>query len=199
MEVNAKVLPECKKGKEEQSAATLRTSLKDHNNNFLQKKVDLSFSHGLKTMQDQLMEEPLEDSLQGSEHVVRLQIISTAFCPNIKGPGEVIVAVTTNIESQEFRRCYGQEKGLPPEHLRAGSTDDVEVIFAYFHERLGPLFDEKALHDALKSDPELPFFHYTGVNERSTQSKDFVAIKELYKTLKDHKNSFMQDLVQSSY
>ena len=88
---------------------------------------------------------------------------------------EIIVAVTTNIESQEFRRCYGEEKGLPPEHPRAGSTDDVEGIFAFFHELLGPLFDEKAFHDALpkvmleytkKCDPELPFFHYTGVNER---------------------------------
>ena len=26
-----------------------------------------------------------------------------------------------------------------------------------------------------------------------------MAMRELYKTLKDHKNSFMQDLVQSSY
>ena len=88
---------------------------------------------------------------------------------------EVIVAITTNIESQEFRRRYGEEKELPPEHPRAGSTDDVEGIFAFFHELLGPIFDEKAFHDALpkvmleytkKCDPELPFFHYTGVNER---------------------------------
>ena len=66
MEVNAKVLPECKKGKEEKSAAPLCTTLKDHNNNFLQEKVDLSFSYGLKALQDQLMEELLEDSLRGS-------------------------------------------------------------------------------------------------------------------------------------
>ena len=88
---------------------------------------------------------------------------------------EVIVAITTNIESQEFRRRYGEQKGLPPEHPRAGSTDDVEGIFAFFHELLGPIFDEKAFHDALpkvmleytkKCDPDLPFFHYSGVNER---------------------------------
>ena len=87
MEVNAKVLPECKKGKEEQSAAPLCTILKDHNNNFLQEKVDLSFSHGLKTLQDQLMEEPLEDSLRGSERVVRLEIISNAFCRVLRDKG----------------------------------------------------------------------------------------------------------------
>ena len=72
MEVNAKVLPECKKGKEEKLAAPLCITLKDHNNNFLQEKIDLSFSHGLKTLQYQLMEEPLEDLLRGSERVVRL-------------------------------------------------------------------------------------------------------------------------------
>ncbi|XP_028407520.1 uncharacterized protein LOC114530130 [Dendronephthya gigantea] len=45
---------------------------------------------------------------------------------------EVVVALTTNIESQEFERRYGIEKGLPPEHPRAGSTDDVEGIFAFY-------------------------------------------------------------------
>jgi hypothetical protein len=88
---------------------------------------------------------------------------------------EVIVALTTNIESQEFRRRYGQHKGLPPEHPRAGSTDDVEAIFAFLHELLGKTFDEKAFHEAFpkvmleftkKCDPNLPFYHYTGVNER---------------------------------
>lgn len=87
MEVNAKVLPECKKGKEEKSAAPLCTTLKDHNNNFLQEKVDLSFSYGLKTLQDQLMEEPLEDSLRGSERVVRLEVISNAFCSVLRDKG----------------------------------------------------------------------------------------------------------------
>ena len=87
MEVSAKILPECKKGKEEKSAAPLCTTLKDHNNNFLQEKVDLSFSYGLKTLQDQLMEEPLEDSLRGSERVVRLEVISNAFCSVLRDKG----------------------------------------------------------------------------------------------------------------
>ena len=79
---------------------------------------------------------------------------------------EIIVEIITNIESKELRRSYGEEKGLPPEHPRAGSTDNVEGMFALFHELLGPIFDEKAFHDALlkvmleytkKCDPELPF------------------------------------------
>ena len=49
---------------------------------------------------------------------------------------EVVVALTPNIESQEFRRRYGKEKGLPPEHPRGGSTDDMEGIFAFLHELL---------------------------------------------------------------
>ena len=85
------------------------------------------------------------------------------------------MAVTTNIESQEFRRRYGEEKQLPPEHPRAGSTDDVEGIFAFLHELLGLIFDEKAFHHAFPKvvleytrncDPDLPFYRYTGVNER---------------------------------
>ena len=32
---------------------------------------------------------------------------------------EVIVVLTTNLESQEFRCHYGEERGLPPEHPRA--------------------------------------------------------------------------------
>ncbi|CAB4001791.1 Hypothetical predicted protein [Paramuricea clavata] len=61
---------------------------------------------------------------------------------------EVVVALTTNIESQEFRRRYGLEKGLLPEHPRAGSTDDLEGIFSFLHGLLGPIFDEKDFHDA---------------------------------------------------
>ena len=97
---------------------------------------------------------------------------------------EVVVALTTNIESQvslytctcvtnmlctvphlygvllllqEFRRRYGIEKGLSPEHPRVGSTDDVEGIFAFLHGMLGPIFDEKDFHDAFqKSSASTP-------------------------------------------
>ncbi|XP_078383761.1 uncharacterized protein LOC144666234 isoform X2 [Oculina patagonica] len=74
------------------------------------KKVDLSFSHGLKTLQDQLMEEPLEDSLRGSERVVRLQIISTAFCPVLRDKG-VPALVRAGLKVDVF----GIENSHPPE------------------------------------------------------------------------------------
>ena len=42
------------------------------------------------------------------------------------------MAVTTNIESIEFRRRQNVELGFE-EHLRAGTTDDMEAFFALLH------------------------------------------------------------------
>jgi len=75
------------KGKRGKISRPLCTTLKDHNTNFLQEKVDLSFSYGLKALQDQLMEEPLEDSLRGSERIVRLEVISNKFCSVLRDNG----------------------------------------------------------------------------------------------------------------
>lgn len=67
------------------------------------------------------------------------------------------------------------QRVLPPEHPRASSTDDVEGFFALLHELLGPVFDLKQFFDELpkilnefrkRIDPDLPFFYWTGVNER---------------------------------
>ena len=68
-----------------------------------------------------------------------------------------------------------QEKGLPPEHLRASATDDVEGIIALMHEMLGDIFDVKQFLDAQpkilnefkkRIDPELEFYYWTGAKER---------------------------------
>ena len=42
---------------------------------------------------------------------------------------ETVIAVTSNNESMEFRRCQNGEVGYE-EHHRAGITDDVEAIIA---------------------------------------------------------------------
>ena len=83
MEVIAKALPVCKRGNEEESCAPLCTTLKDHNNHFMQSKVDMSFSHSLQLLQDQLVEEPLE-SLHASERVVRLQVVCSLFSAKLR-------------------------------------------------------------------------------------------------------------------
>ena len=83
MEVTAKALPVCKRGKEKQSCAPLCTTLTDHNNNFMQSKVDMSFSNSLELLQDQLLEEPLE-SIHASERFVRLQVVSRTFIAKLR-------------------------------------------------------------------------------------------------------------------
>lgn len=88
---------------------------------------------------------------------------------------ELIVGLVANLESRELRRTEYACRGLPPEHPRASSTDDVEGFFALMHELLGPIFDLKQFYDQLpkiinefakRVDPELPFYYWTGHNAR---------------------------------
>ena len=55
---------------------------------------------------------------------------------------ETVIAVTTNIESIEFRRRENGTLGYE-EHPRAGTTDDVEAFFALLHRFLGLNFTLK--------------------------------------------------------
>lgn len=88
---------------------------------------------------------------------------------------EIIVALIANIESQEKRRADCETKQLPPEHPRASSTDDVEGYIATLHQLIGVIFDHKTFRDnnrkitqefTKRVDPDLPFYYWTGVNER---------------------------------
>jgi hypothetical protein len=62
---------------------------------------------------------------------------------------EIIIGLTTNIESQELRRCEYQSRDLVPEHPRASSTDDVEGLVGMLHDMFGPVFDHKTLLDQM--------------------------------------------------
>ena len=55
---------------------------------------------------------------------------------------ETVIAVTTNIESIEYRRRESREIGYE-EHPRAGTSDDVEEIISLFHRYLGNIFTVK--------------------------------------------------------
>ncbi|XP_028394429.1 uncharacterized protein LOC114518616 [Dendronephthya gigantea] len=88
---------------------------------------------------------------------------------------ELIVGLIANIESQELRRQEYVERQLPPEHPRAGSTDDVEGLVSTLHDLLGPVFDHKTFIDQLpkvqnefkkRMDPDLPFYYWTQYKER---------------------------------
>ena len=54
-----------------------------------------------------------------------------------------MIEITTNIESQEIRRCETASIGNE-EHPRAGTTDDVEMFFSVVRKSLGQTFTLKA-------------------------------------------------------
>jgi hypothetical protein len=57
---------------------------------------------------------------------------------------ETVIAVTTNIESMEFRRRENGRIGYE-EHPRAGTSDDVEGFIALLHRFLGNIFTMKQM------------------------------------------------------
>lgn len=90
---------------------------------------------------------------------------------------EIVVAIIANCESLELRRQEYVSRGLPPEHPRASSTDDVEGFFSLLHDQLGDVFDHQAFIQqqtkllsefTKKIDPDLPFFYWTGHKHRHT-------------------------------
>lgn len=88
---------------------------------------------------------------------------------------EIVVALIVNCESLELRRTEYVQRGLPPEHPRASSSDDVEGFIAHLHDQLGDVFDHKQFLEQQpkilnefnkKIDPELPFYYWTGHRHR---------------------------------
>ncbi|XP_064622698.1 uncharacterized protein LOC135484921 isoform X2 [Lineus longissimus] len=86
---------------------------------------------------------------------------------------ETLIEVTTNIESQEYRRRENTTIGYS-EHPRAGTTDDVEALFSICHRHLGDTFTlQDFKHRWMKlvnefnkrMDHNLPFYYWT-LNER---------------------------------
>jgi len=92
-------------------------------------------------------------------------------------PREIIVALVSNIESQELRRREGALRGLLPENPLTSSTDDVEGYFSVNHEMLRDSFDLKTFYDQYpktlnefnkRIDPHTLFFYCTSRSKRYT-------------------------------
>ena len=88
---------------------------------------------------------------------------------------ECVVGLIANLVTRELRRSENEDKGLPPEHPRASSTDDVEGIISLYHEVMGSNFDLKEFFDEFpqvmsefekRIDPDLPFYYWTGHQTR---------------------------------
>ena len=84
---------------------------------------------------------------------------------------ETIIALTTNIESREWRRRENRE----PEHPRASTTDDVECLFSIMRDMVGDHFTlqcvkynwRKVCNEFHKRlDPTLPFYYHTSSHDR---------------------------------
>lgn len=73
-----------------------------------------------------------------------LTIISHRSISNIKGfSRETLVTLIANIESREWRRQFCLKNGLPGEHPRASSSDDVECFFSVLRDNVGKDFTLK--------------------------------------------------------
>ncbi len=87
---------------------------------------------------------------------------------------ETLAALTTTIESREWMRRERAYNGLPPEHPRATSTDDVECFFSIMRNTIGADFTTKKLLEwrkvcqefSKRINPDLSFYYYTATHDR---------------------------------
>ena len=85
---------------------------------------------------------------------------------------EVIIAVTTNIESMEWKRRESVKQKLKVEHPRSSTTDDVECMFSIMRDLTGKHF---TLHEARytwrkvciefakRLDPDIGYYYFTSI------------------------------------
>ena len=109
---------------------------------------------------------------------------------------ETLSALMVNIESREWRRDTNKSSGIPPEHPRASTTDDVECFFSILRDMVGKDFTHKQVryitehhwvsfkvaHNiklqvmfswrkacvelTKRLDPQLPFYYHTSTHHR---------------------------------
>jgi len=128
MDVTAKSLPDCKRGREEYAVAPLCTTVKDHNNSFLQRKVDLSFESCLDNLQSQVLEEPVA-SIQGCERVVRLQAVCPVFASELQSR-----AIPALVRAGLQFDVFGLQSVSPPENQPVGKVLAASPVVVVLNE-----------------------------------------------------------------
>lgn len=92
---------------------------------------------------------------------------------------ESLAAVTTNIESREWRRRHDPSI---PFHPRSGTSDDVECFFSVMRDTVGKNFTTKQAKFAFRKvcieftkrlDVDLPFYYHTSTHTRFQEGNDF--------------------------
>ena len=87
---------------------------------------------------------------------------------------ETVIALTTNIESMEWKRREIVESGLPPENPRASTTDDVECMFSVMHDLTGKHFTLRevkytwrkvCIEFTKRLDPDIGYYYFTSSHD----------------------------------
>ena len=128
MDVMAKSLPDCKRGREEYAVAPLCTTVKDRNNSFLQRKVDLSFEFCFSKLQSEVMEEPVV-SIQGFERVVRLQAVCPVFASELQSR-----AIPALVRAGLQFGVFGLDSVSTPESQPAGKVLAASPVVVILNE-----------------------------------------------------------------
>ena len=88
---------------------------------------------------------------------------------------ETVVGLTANLTSLELRREEYILKGLPPEHPRSGTSDDVECFISVLHEMMGDIFALKDFYASFRKimnefykriSQDTKFYYWTGQKHR---------------------------------
>lgn len=88
---------------------------------------------------------------------------------------ETLHALIANIEGRNWRQRFIRENGLPADHPRSSTTDDVECFFSILRGLVGPNFTLKVVQHAWRKvcseitkrqDPDLPYFYHTSAHDR---------------------------------
>ena len=77
-----------------------------------------------------------------------LSHLYTRDISNIRGfTRETLSAILVDIQSREWRRHFSRENGIPIEHPRASTTDDVECFFSILRDIVGKDFTLKEVYN----------------------------------------------------
>ena len=88
---------------------------------------------------------------------------------------ETVIALTTNIESMEWKRRDNAASALQPENPRSSTTDDVECIFSVMRDLTGKHFTLRevqytwrkvCIEFAKRQDPDIGFYYFTSSHDR---------------------------------
>lgn len=76
-----------------------------------------------------------------------LSVMHTSPINDVRGlTRESLIAIAANIETRQWRRKFLQSLGLPPEHPRSSTTDDVECFFSILRDTVGKHFTLKEVN-----------------------------------------------------